>query len=307
MIERREITSEAEWLSWRDHDVTASDVGGLFGLDPREEKTPAALFYAKQGVKFPDPDNSVLRRGRWLEGAFPNALRDKRPSWRVIKAHDYWRDPSIRLAATPDFYIEGDARGLGVLEAKTTEADLFEKYWTQTTPPAWVALQIATQMMLCGAHWGAIGCLILGYRRCELQLYEVPRHAGAESRIREAVERFWTNLGNGIEPALDYARDGALLSILYPREEPGKIVDLRTSNRLPELLARRAELADAIAVGEAAKKEIEAEIRDQIGDAERALVNGWSVTLKAQERKAHEVKASKPFRVLRAKKTEEAA
>jgi len=298
-VERRQITDEAEWLKWREQDVTAHDVGALFGCHDFE--TAAGLYWAKRGMKLPRPDSSVLRRGQWLEPAFPRALRDVRPGWTIVKAEHYYRDGAARIGATPDFFVEGDARGFGVLQAKTTEADVFDRYWTETTPPPWIALQVATEMMLTGFSWGVIACLVLGYRRCELQLYEVPRHAAAELKIREAVAAFWRNVEEGIEPQLDYSRDGALLGIIYPREQPGKIVDLRGDNRLPYLLNRREQLTIAIAEAETERKQLDAEIKDKLGDAECAIVDGWRVTLKAQERKAHQVKESS-FRVLRAKR-----
>lgn len=295
----RPIIDEAEWLSWRDLDVTAHNVGALFGVHDYE--TAAGLYWQKRGIKMPRPDSSVLRRGQWLEPSFPRALRDLRPDWQVVKANEYWRDSAARIGATPDFYIEGDARGRGILQAKTTEADVFDRLWTEATPPAWIALQIATEMMLTGAAWGVIGCLVLGYRRCDLQLYEVPRHAAAEKKIRDAVAAFWRNVDEGVEPTLDYSRDAALLSIIYPREQPGKVADLRGDNRLPELLEQRDRLLAELADGEKLRKAIDAEIKAKIGDAERALVNGWNVTLKLQERKAYTVKET-AFRTLRAKR-----
>ena len=306
MIERLHITDEAEWLSWRDQDVTATQTAQLFGLDERKDKTPAALYWEKRGVVKPVPDSDVLRRGKWLEDSFPKALRDERPAWQLTKAEHYYRDPAFRLGATPDFYVEDTAdrsRGFGVLEAKTTEADVFERWWGDTPPP-WVTLQAATQMLLTGFAWGVVACLVLGFRRCEMHLYPIDRNQAAEQKICDRVAEFWRHVDEGIEPPLNYARDAGLIPLLYPNEQPGKVVDLTGDNRLPELLEARKTLTTEIALRDKAKKEIETEIRAKIGDAERALVPGWRVTFKMQQRK--EIEATE-FRVLRTRKLENGA
>lgn len=300
MIERIKITDLAEWLSWRERDVTASEVAGLFGLaDPRDDsKTPAAIFWNKRGVTRRPKPNSMMESGLWLEPAVARRVELIRPGWQAIKAEHYYREPEWRLGATPDYFVRGDARGFGVLECKVVEADVYEKFWTDTTPAPWVALQIATQMMLTGFGWGVIAALVLGFRRRDVHLYEVPRHAASEKKIRDRVAEFWRNVEAGIEPAIDYARDGELVPLLYPREEPGKIIDLTGDNRLPGLLAEHDRLGKEISALANERESITTEIKAKIGDAERAVVSGWNITLKLQHRKPIEATS---FRVLRTK------
>jgi predicted phage-related endonuclease len=116
-IERIEITSREQWLALRKPDVTASVVASLFGCHPYV--SALKLYLAHSGVEFDEADNRVFRRGRLMEPTVALAVSEERPDWRIEKCDSYYRDPDLRLGATPDFLIHGDPRGLGVLQTKT--------------------------------------------------------------------------------------------------------------------------------------------------------------------------------------------
>lgn len=297
MIERHPVKDEASWLALRKRDVTASVVAALFGAHPYE--TSLGLYAAKSGVEMPEPDSAVLRRGRLLEGAVAAAVSEQHPEWRIEKATEYLRDPDLRLGATPDFYIHGDPRGLGILQAKTVAPSAFRKHWTDGMPPFWIALQNATEMMLePEAAFGVVAALVIDPFKLDCAIYPIPRHAGAEQRIRDAVAAFWQDLDAGREPSPDYGRDADLVAALYPAETPAKAIDLSGDNMLPVLLAERAELKARIAADEKRAKEIETEIKFKMQDAEIGTCGGFNITFKTQHRKAFSVPASSS-RVLR--------
>ena len=135
MIERHEITSREQWLKLRHDDITASVIGALFGVHPY---TTVLKEYVKhRGVEFDNSDNSAMRRGRWLEPAVGLAVEELRPQWKLVPAKVYLRDPELRLGATPDFFIEGDPRGLGVLQAKTVAPGVYATQYAggEEVPP----------------------------------------------------------------------------------------------------------------------------------------------------------------------------
>jgi len=295
-IERLTFASREEWLHLRQFDVTASTVAALFGLHPYE--TALGLYAAKTGVAMPDIDSKVLRRGRLLEGAVAEAVREERPTWAIAKANEYLRDAKIRLGATPDFYVYDENNRRGVLQTKTVAPNAFRSSWTEETPPTWIALQTATEMLLDNADFGVIAALVVDGWNFDLHLYDVPRNAGAEARIREAVTKFWDDVAAGRPPKTDYARDDRLMQIIYPRQVPGKEIDLRGDNRALELLDQREAAMAGMKMAETLKAEAETELREKIGDAEIAIVRGWKVTLRQQTRREHLVKESS-FRQLR--------
>jgi predicted phage-related endonuclease len=236
----------------------------------------------------PDPESSVIRRGNALEAVVAAEVGKLRPEWKISKATEYFRDPKARLGASPDFFIEGDPRGIGVLQTKTIGAWQFKKYWSgdygeEPTAPLWIVLQNAVEMMLADAAFGAIGVLVIGDYQFDCHVVEIPRHKDAEHKIRVAVHSFWQALDAGQVPTIDYERDGELVRLMYPREVEGKVIDLRMDNRIVELCEIRERNAAMIAVAEKAKKAAETEMREKLGDAEIGIVNGWKVSLRTTE------------------------
>lgn len=290
MIERHPVTDRESWLALRKRDVTASAVAGLFGAHPYT--TAMAIYAEKTGLELPEPDNAVLRRGRLLEGAVAVAAAEERPGWKIIKATEYLRDPDLRLGATPDFYIEGDPRGLGVLQAKTVAPSVFKREW-QDGPPFWIALQNATELMLeYEADFGVVAALVVDPWKMDCHLFDVPRHAGVEAKITAAVRKFWDDVAAGREPAPEYGKDADLIASLYPEATPLKTVDLTGHNMLPVVLAERAQIKARMAADERRVKEIDGEVKFAMGDAEIGTLPGFSISLKTQHRKAYEVKAT---------------
>jgi predicted phage-related endonuclease len=304
-IERRPIINIEEWLAWRRTDVlTASRVAGLFGLHPRE--TPYSLFQRAHGVILPEDEGDVTSRQRGLdfEDLIGRRFQREHPELKLKRAGVYLRDPVRKFGGTPDFFLRSPAHQRGVLECKSVAPFVFKKYWTEYEPPRWIIMQTLVQMMLAQATFGWIAaCIVDGYRY-DLHCYEVPRHAGAERRILDAIESFWHCVENNKVPEPDYARDGALIAAMNQSTTEGKTVDLRHDNRLPEILDERARLKQEIDDAKARCEEIENEIRGKIGDAEAALVTGWRLTCKEIKESVVKEYTRKAYRQLRATRDE---
>lgn len=297
MIERIPVTDRETWLALRKRDVTASVIGALFGCHPYE--TLLGLYMDKTGAGSPDIDNAVLRRGRILENAVAMAVMEERPDWKVVKATEYLRDPEKRIGATPDFYIHGDPRGLGVLQTKTVAPREFKAKWVDDRPPFWIALQNATELMLePEAAFGCIAVLVVDPYKLECPIFEIPRHRGVEQRISDAVADFWDNVAFGTQPQPDFARDADLIAALEPEEVPGRRIDLSGDNLLPILLDERSELKARVKAADDRLAEIDAELRHKLGNAESGSLPGFNLSLKTQLRKAH-FQAATTSRVLR--------
>jgi predicted phage-related endonuclease len=301
-ITARPITDRQSWLEWRKNVVTASRVCQLpaFDCSPFKQNTPLRLFAELRGVEFPDSEDRVMRRGRWLEPAVALAVGELRPDWQIAPAREFLVDDDLELGATPDFYIGGDPRGLGCLQAKTVAPSVYEKEWEGgEVVPFWIVLQTLTECMLRDAAFGVVAALVVDAFNMDCVIHEVPRHPAAEEKIRNEVRRFMADVHAGREPDPDFARDGAMLRLLLPKETPGSIVDLSGNNEIPDKLARRATLNAEIKQHEAEIESIENEVRHIMGEAASiAGLEGWRVTWKTQHRVAYTVPA-KDMRVLR--------
>jgi predicted phage-related endonuclease len=305
MIERIAIESRAQWLELRRPDITASRIGALFSCHPYV--SALRLYCEHTGLEFPDQEESpVMRRGRLLEAAVAAAVAEEHPDWRIVKNMHYYRDPELHLGATPDFLIEGDPRGLGVLQTKTAAPSVYERDWSKGQEiPFWVTLQTITEAMLTSAAFGIVAVMQVDAYNLDCPVLGVPRHAATEERLRQAVARFWDDVAHGREPPPDYGRDGALIRLLTPRETKDKVVDLSGDNELPALLEQREAIMQNIGHHEARKAAIEAEITFKLKDAARAVgLAGWSITRKTHHRNEYVV-AAKDVRVLRIHKYKE--
>lgn len=298
------VTDRAAWLDLRKQDVTASVVGSLFGLNPH--KTEAKLWAEKCGTEFPDDqgENSAMRRGRIMERAIGDAFLLDHPGWRIKPAKVYLRAPDYNLGATPDFYVTDPEGRRGILQAKTVAPFIFRRDWSEDNVPTWIALQTLTEAMLAQVEFGMIATMEVDGFHFAMHYYTVPRHGAAERKIQDAALRFWVNVRDGVQPNWDYEHDAGLLAVMFPHHTPNKTVDLRGDNHLPAMLARRARRKRYMKLAEAQVGLIETEVKAKMTDAEAALMgDGWSATLKEQQRKEVLQKASS-FRVLRIKQRE---
>jgi predicted phage-related endonuclease len=297
-IERIEITGREQWLEARKNDVTASVVAALFGAHPYVSSLKLYLMHS--GIEFDEADNRVFRRGRLMEPAVALAVAEDRPSWHVEKCNYYYRDPDLRLGATPDFVVNNDPRGLGVLQTKTAAPHIYQRDWEGgATVPFWVQLQVLTEAMLTDAAFGVVAVLEINAFDLALSIVEVPRHPAAEQRIRDAVARFWADVAAGREPAPDYGKDAELLKMIAPREVADKSIDLSGDNELPALLDLRAEIMAAMKGYEARKDEIETMLKFKMRDAESVVgLPDWNITWKTTHRAEYVMKA-KDIRTLR--------
>lgn len=296
--------SDACWDVERPTLLNASEIAAPFGA--HEHKTLARLVAEKRGLASDvDPESPLIRRGHALEDDALDEIQKLRPTWRIAPNAMHYVDHARRMAAIPDAFVRDPARdGLGVLQIKVVSRPVFKRKWPEETPPLGYLLQLAQEMMLVpGCTWGAVGALVIGDFSYDAFVYPIERNLKAEGRLRVAAANFWQSFDGGDTPTIDFERDGDLIALMYPTEVPGKVVDLSTDNAIGELLERREMLKDTCRDIEARLKTTEAEIRAKLGDAERALVPGWNVSLKLQHRKEHLVRATS-FRALRATRLE---
>ena len=117
----RPIDDMGAWLDQRRGHVTASRVGALFDAHPYLSREQLA---AELGGRSTKGDTPALRRGRVLEAAVIEALREEHPDWRIVRARDYHWIEEYRLGATPDAYLDED----GLIECKTVRPEIWDKW-----------------------------------------------------------------------------------------------------------------------------------------------------------------------------------
>jgi predicted phage-related endonuclease len=296
----RAIPDRATWLQWRANDLTASDVGAVAGVDPH--RTPLRVYSEKAGIIEAEAESNLMRRGRWLEHAVIAALREELPGWDFVKANVYVDDPAVRLGCTPDVLTcDPDfPENLINVQLKVVSRPTFEREWGEGDGgvPMHYQLQTLTEGMLLDASASLIAALVIDTYSAELVVCNVPRHDAAEARVRALAQSFWSNIGSGVMPATDFARDGEVVKALYPASVPDKMLDMSGDNRLAEVLAQRAVAMALIKEHQSVVDALDVEIKDKLRDAELATLPGWKVSFKTELRKQYTVAASSR-RVLR--------
>jgi predicted phage-related endonuclease len=294
------VTDRNEWLEWRQKYVTASSVPAIFNCHPYV--SPARYMLEKRGLEFPVKNSKVMERGLTLEPAIAGEVEKLRPGWKLEKANIFVYDDEIKLAGTPDYLIHGDQRGVGNLECKSVTAGVWERDWNDgQEPPRWVILQTLTQAMLLNSAFACIGVMKVDAFDMRVEIFDVPRHAGAERSIIEAVRLFWEGVEAGRDPTFDYSKDGEAIAARVGFGTKGKTFDASGHNMLPPLLAQRSALMARIKDDKARCHEIENEIKLLMDDAEIIQnLPGWRVTFKTTNRAGYvvEPKTIRSLRIL---------
>jgi len=298
------IESREQWLALRQQDVTASTCGCLLGVHPY--CTPYGLYLLKSGIVGEDPEETgPMRRGRLLEPVAIELLREQNPLWEIAPPRAYYRDPDLRLGATPDALAVDDAGKLGVVQIKTVEPSVFRRKWMdggEVDPPLWIVCQAIEEAHLTGAEWAAVAALVVGFG-VDLHVVPIPIHDGIVERIKAEVVAFWSRIERREPYPPDYARDGALIARQFEEARVGEIIDLTNDNSLPPLAAEDEKLAAELKASKDRRAAVRSEILAKIGNAEIALFQGGRIFAPTTRRKSYTVKETS-FRDLRIKLAE---
>lgn len=276
--------------------VSGSESAALFGS--HLWKTGYGLFREKIGAAEISPQESAfLERGHDVEPIARRKFAEQNPKWKVWAANEFLHDREHHLGAHPDAYGEDEEGKFVCIEIKCASGfELKRGRYTDASPPEHVLLQNLTQMYLADAHYGLVILFDLDAWRIKT-VYRVDRYPEVENEIANRAKKFMEAVRDGHEPGPDFERDGALLAARYLKGEPGKEIDLRADNRMPELCREYLDVSAEIKNGQARREAVVAEIATKIEDAEIALIHGYNLSNKLIHRRAHMV-AETSFRKL---------
>jgi hypothetical protein len=304
-VDRIRISSRDQWLALRTQDITASVAAALMGIHPYA--TALSLWALKTGRVMEDPEETgPMRRGRLLEPVAVQLLREDYPQWE-FSDHPiglYYRDPVARIGATPDLFAKNEQGEWGIIQIKSVEPSIFRRDWKRedglVEPPLWIVVQAIIEAHLTGFEWAAVAPMVVGHG-LELPLTPVPLHAGIIERVKGEVAHFWRTVESGQAPDPDYGRDTGLIEKLYAPD--GTVIDLSGDNEVPDLVARKEQLASNKTDIEKQQKDIKARLLVKLGSAAAGqMADGRYLSAKIVNRSAYSVGPSS-YVDLRIKKT----
>jgi hypothetical protein len=314
-VETWTVTDRAAWLRWRRKDVTASVAAAVLNAHDPDIMTPYKLW----AMKTPDPkrpglmmyeepkeETEAMERGRLLEPVAVELIRRRRPEWKVWQPNAYWRNPKVRLGATPDaLAIDPDRAGFGVVQIKSVEPSVFRRKWISDDgamePPLWIGIQTLVEAYLTGASWAAVAPMRVGYG-LYIDLLPIEIHLKLMARLEQAVSEFWALAEAGKPPTADYGLDGAAIAAVNRPDERLPALDLTGDNRASALVAQRERMRRFIKRAEQKKKTVEAELVEKLaGRTIARLADGRNLTRKMQHR-GESIVAASSYPVLRISK-----
>lgn len=282
--------NEAEWHAARARDVTASVAGAVLGC--HSYTTPYRLWAEKSGRVEPDhEENEAMRRGRLLEPAAIEMLREERPQWIVDYRNDraYYRRPDLRIGATPDaFARRGDRDGRGIVQIKVVSEDAFRNGWvdpdTRTVElPLWIGIQAIVEAKLTSSQWAAVAAMVVG-RGIKMHVIDIPLHDDLWSLLVGEVAKFWSIVDGDGHPPVDWQKDASTVSAVH-RHSTARSVDLSYMDGIDEIIARFMKTRDERRALERTEGVLRPQILHALGDAE------------AGETSLHRIRAPTTYRV----------
>lgn len=281
-------TDRAHWLAVRAPDLTSTEVPALFGLSPYE--TLFELWHRKRSGEVRDLQDDARRmRGRMFEPVIAKYLAE-REGWVIRPMPEYVRVPSLRIGSSFDFRILApdpqrpfyavDWDGDSILEIKRVNFLRFDEGWSVDDDwidaPAHIELQVQHQMLVSGLKRAAIGVDIAG--RDETRVLWRDADEAVHAAIIDAAARFWTSIDANRPPDPVYPADAAAVIRMHQFAEPGKLLDARDDAVLATLLRGYHDAASAAARATDDKDAYKARILEHIGDHEKALAPGFTVS-----------------------------
>lgn len=274
--------NHGHWLELRAMDITSTEMAALFGLSPYT--TEFELYHRKLKNEIVSlEENERMKWGTRLQDAIAAGVADDM-KWRVRPMKEYVRLKDKRLGASFDWRIqangETDSDDDGVLEIKNVDALIFRDGWLidddgNVEAPPHIEIQVQQQMVVAGLKWSRIAALVGGNK---VALIERELDNDIATQIVEKVDKFWERIETQTPPQPDFERDAEFIAQLYRHAEPGKIADVSQSAEFCGMALEYKRVADEIKGLDAKKDALKAQMLMSLGDAEKAVGDGFSVT-----------------------------
>jgi len=269
-----QFNSPEEWLNLRGKDITSTASSALFGLSPYQTEFEVYHFH-KNKIKPEFKVTDRMEKGNRLEAAIAEevALQE---GWTDLKPFKvYMRIPGERIGSSFDFEaIDRDGSPL-LVEIKAVDYFRFKDTWSEDEAPPHIEIQCQHELLVADRfpRVAIVACTgIYDYR----VIYR-DRDIAMGEAIRKRVAKFWQDVKEGNEPAINYERDAEVIKAMFPNLRP-EPVDMTDDAVLEDVLARYELAAMQEREFAKAKDAAKAEIHHRLGNAAVAFTERYKVT-----------------------------
>jgi putative phage-type endonuclease len=275
-MKREKITpkDKADWLEMRTKDITSTEVSALFGLSPYA--TEFELWNRKKDGAVPEfTETDRMKWGSRLESAIAHGIAEDN-GWQIAPFKDYVRLPELKMGSSFDFLISPKE---ALLEIKNVDALQFKEKWEidddNIEAPPHIEMQLQYQMLVSGVAEGYIAALIGGN---QVKLIRREIDDDIAKAIQEKVFNFWESIRRGKAPDPDFKRDHEFITKLHRSSTAGKVLDADSDARILTIAQGYRYAAEQEAQAKEAKAACKAELLTIIGDAEKVLGDGFTIS-----------------------------
>lgn len=281
------------WLSLRKNNINSTEVAALFNCSPY--KTTFELWHQKRGsLEDTFTGNERTKWGTRLQDAIALGIAEDQ-AWSIRKMDEYIYDEELRAGSSFDYSIQENT---ALLEIKNVDSLAFREGWiveaNNVEAPLFIELQVQHQMMLSRRQRAYIGALVGGNQTV---LIEREYNHNIINEIKDRIKKFWASVDMGHEPRPDFERDYETIKSLYRAAKKGKLVEGTAAAR--ELVESYSNISEQISNLNKKKDAIKGQLLMLIGDAEKMIGDGFSVSAGIIEKPSYTVQASayRNFRV----------
>lgn len=279
--------NDKEWLEWRSHDLTSTDIAALFGLSPYT--TVFELYHRHVNKEYVEEfkGNEFTKWGNRLESAIAQGIAEDE-GFVVNPMNEYISIPELRLGASFDFSIDSwpplgaspsCAPFGGILEIKNVFGLIFNDQWVTedgiVEAPPHIEIQCQVQMLVSERKFLYIGALVSGNK---VELLKRGPEPDIHESILKKVAEFWHMVDNKIEPKPNFIKDADFLARIYNYAEPDKILDARDDTEVLMLAKNYKAAGEQEKVAAKNKKSFKAQLLMKIGDHEKTIGEGFSIS-----------------------------
>lgn len=260
-----------QWLKERQCGIGGSDVGAILGVN--KYKTPFEVYLEKtEPITEVGEQSESAYWGDQFEEVVAKEF-EKRTGKKVRRDRKHYKHKEYSfMVANIDRKVVGEN---AILECKTANQYLANE-WQDDEVPASYLLQVQHYLFVTGAEVGYIAVLIGGQK---FVWKEVQRDEELIEVIIEAEKEFWKMVQDKTPPALDGSSAAEkYLKERYKEAEEDKSIELgfEYKDKIKTYLDMKVQLKNF----ETQVKELENQIKYEIGNAEYAHAPGYSLSWK---------------------------
>lgn len=286
---RIRINNKSHWHKLRLEHVGASEVAALFNKS--DYLTKYGLYVMKRDKMEFAGDNERQLLGNNLESGIAKSIAHQE-GWRIGKCKYYYSLDG--MGATPDYEIyesKNSYKIIALLQIKNVSIDQWYDKWQGEKPPFAYVLQVQQEMACSGIDAAYIGACIGG---SELRVWKYSAHTATAAVIANAVAKFWHDVKEGIEPELT-DKDIETVKRVYPGGEEEVTVTRYDAIANVERIAKLKEVRKKI--DEEIKVRTACLIKDDIGNASKAICGGYRINAGVVKKKSFVMPASETRRI----------